>query len=179
MDFHSQEHFEDVVQRQMEKVNKSRKLSRAESAKMATPTPKTVPLAWFSVIPQETVQELREHWKELRITTTTVTKLDGCAPSEARYAYLGLVQEEDVDELRSIAWENDEGDVVVTLSELANSSITPCSMSSSVVGTFPDGVREGADIRVVIEISEDDDGKEHISAIDIRDVCGEGDQQAV
>lgn len=178
MHFHSQEHFDNVVQRQMEKANRSRGPSRAECAKMAPRTTRTVPIAWFSVIAQETVQELRENWGEKRIMTTTVTKLDGSDPSEARYAYLGLVQEEDVDEFRSIVWENDEEDLVVSLSALADSSITPCSMSSSVVGTFPDGVREGADIRVEIEISEDDDGKEHISATWIRDVHDEGQQQA-
>jgi hypothetical protein len=83
------------------------------------------------------------------------------------YAYFNIMPEEDLQILNDLAYTNENGEFVVNYDDLSDSEVTDCTMARSVVGEFPSGVRTGKPAKVVLQLSEDDDGVEWLNIVEI------------
>lgn len=118
----------------------------------------------FTIISEEDVQAMREG--EERVVETTFGWVDQTS-ANPEYAYLNLIGEDDLSHLNELAYENEQGELVVDYDDLSDSPIKDCTMSRSVIGPFPSGVRTNKNVRAVVSISEDEDGVEWINVMEI------------
>jgi len=122
----------------------------------------------FDFLSDGDMQRLRQG-EELLIDTT-FGWVDQMNPQDPEYAYLNIMPYEDIEVLNDLAYQNEDGELVVDYDKLSSSEITDATMSRSVIGSFPSGVRTGKKVEAVIQLSEDQDGVEWLNVVEIHDM---------
>jgi len=122
----------------------------------------------FDFLSDGDMQRLRQG-EELLIDTT-FGWVDQMNPQDPEYAYLNIMPYEDIEILNDLAYQNEDGELVVDYDQLSSSEITDATMSRSVIGSFPSGVRTGKKVEAVIQLSEDQDGVEWLNVVEIHDM---------
>jgi hypothetical protein len=122
----------------------------------------------FDFLSDGDMQRLRQG-EELLIDTT-FGWVDQMNPQDPEYAYLNIMPYEEIEILNDLAYQNEGGELVVDYDELSSSEITDATMSRSVIGSFPSGVRTGKKVEAVIQLSEDEDGVEWLNVVEIHDM---------
>lgn len=121
----------------------------------------------FDFLSDSDMQRLRDG-EELLIDTS-FGWVDQANPQDPEYAYLNVMPYEDIEILNDLAYTKD-GELVVDYDDLSQSEVTDCTMSRSVLGSFPSGIRTGKKVEAVIQLSEDEDGVEWLNVMEIHDL---------
>lgn len=87
----------------------------------------------------------------------------GTVDEGGEWAYVNIAIAEEVSNLDSIAYENEDGDIAIDYEDMIK-VVTPCTMSSRVVD-FPEGLKRGDSIDVEITLGEDDEGNRYINVV--------------
>lgn len=122
----------------------------------------------FDFLSDSDMQRLRDG-EELLIDTS-FGWVDQANPQDPEYAYLNVMPYEDIEILNDLAYTNEDGELVVDYDDLSQSEVTDCTMSRSVLGSFPSGIRTGKKVEAVIQLSEDEDGVEWLNVMEIHDL---------